>query len=67
MDVYTIKLPYLTARWIPALRTVLATINGQIDLDRNYIPALQRHGDEHITDRVVDNGVFTTTQLQQID
>ena len=39
-DVHT-PLPYLIARWIPALRTFLATIDGQIELDRNYIPALQ--------------------------
>jgi hypothetical protein len=65
-DVHT-TLPYLTARWIPALRTFLATIDGQIELDRNYIPALQRHGDEHIMDKVVDSGAFTTLQLQQIN
>jgi hypothetical protein len=66
MDVYT-PLPYLTARWIPAVKTFLATIGGQIELDRNYILALQRHGDEHIMDKVVDSGAFTALQLQQIN
>jgi hypothetical protein len=61
-DVHT-PLPYLTARWIPVLRTFLATIDGQIELDRNYIPALQRQGDEYIMDKVVDSGTFTTLQL----
>jgi hypothetical protein len=67
MDVRHTPLPYLTARWIPALRRFLSTINGQIELDRLYIPALQRHGDEHIMDKVVDSGAFSTTQLQQIN
>jgi hypothetical protein len=66
MDVHT-PLPYLTAQWIPALRTFLATMDGQIKLDRHYIPALQRHGDEHIMDKVVDSGAFSTTQMQQIN
>jgi hypothetical protein len=66
IDVHT-PLPYLTTRWIPALRTFLATIDGQIKLDRNYIPALKRHGDKYIMDKVVDSGAFMTPQLQQIN
>jgi hypothetical protein len=66
-DVHT-PLPYLTALWIPALRTFLANIDGQIKLHPNYILALQRHGDEYIIDKVVDSGaLFTTLQLQQIN
>jgi hypothetical protein len=42
-DAHT-PLPYLTTRWIPSLQTFLTSINGQIELGHNYIPALQCQG-----------------------
>jgi hypothetical protein len=46
-DVHT-PIPYAAARWLHSLRTFLATIDGQLELDTTYIPQSHRHRDTHL-------------------
>jgi hypothetical protein len=60
-------LPHLEARWLPSLRTFLSRINTSIELDNPYITPLQRKGDLHIMDSVLNSGLFTTIEINQIN
>jgi hypothetical protein len=57
-DVHT-PIPYASARWLHLLRTFLATVNGQLELDTTYVPTPQRHHDTHLMDLVVTPNAFT--------
>jgi hypothetical protein len=57
-DVHT-PIPYAAARWLNSLRTFLATVDGQLELDATYLPESQRQRDLHLMDIVVTTGAFT--------
>jgi hypothetical protein len=41
-------IPYLESRWLLSLRRLLATIQGQLVLNKSFIAPLQRENDEYI-------------------
>ena len=65
-DVST-PLPHLETKWIPSLRTFLHSINGSLELDHTYVPALQREHDFHIMDIVLSQATYTPRELRLIN
>jgi hypothetical protein len=61
------ELPHLEPRWLPSLRNFLSSINATIELDTNYIPALQRQRDEHIMDRIISSKAFLPVDIKRIN
>jgi hypothetical protein len=57
-DVHT-PIPYSAARWLHSLRTFLATIDGQLELDDTYVTIPQRQHDTHLMDLVVTPEAFS--------
>jgi hypothetical protein len=63
LDNVTTVIPHLATRWLPSLRTFLASINGTIQLDRTYVPPIQRVHDEYIMDTILWSEAFTIAQI----
>jgi hypothetical protein len=62
-----VELPHLEPRWIPSLRTFLATIDATIELDTDYVPSHQRQNDEHIMDRIINSKAFLPADIKRIN
>jgi ribonuclease HI len=60
-------LPHFESKWIQSIRTYLASIHASIELDEPCIPAIQRQGDSHIMDHVLDSRLFSRTEIRQIN
>ena len=60
----TTVIPHMVTRWLPSLRTFLATIHGTISLDKTYVPPIQRTHDEYIMDTILQSEAFTTAQIK---
>jgi hypothetical protein len=58
---------YLESRWLASLRRFLATIQGQLVLDKSYIAPLQRENDEYIVTRVLETQIFTDSDLHVLN
>ena len=67
LDNVTTVIPHTATRWLPSLRTFLASINGTIQLDRNYVPPMQRVHDEYIMDTILRSAAFTNDQIKIIN
>jgi hypothetical protein len=60
-------IPYLEARWLPSLRTFLASIDASIELDKTYCIPHQRQGDYHLMDKANYNTAFTDRELHELN
>ncbi len=67
LDNVTTVIPYMATRWLPSLRTFIASINSTIQLDRNYVPPIQRVHDEYIMDTLLQSGAFTVAQIKTLN
>ena len=65
-DVST-KLPHLENKWIPSIRTFLHSINGQLELDEDYVPPTQRENDSYIMDYVLRSGKFKAWEIRLVN
>ena len=54
-----VPLPHLESRWLASLRGFLALIKASIQVDDPGIQPLQRDGDAHLMDLILDANVFT--------
>jgi hypothetical protein len=63
----TTILPHMPGRWLKSLRSFLASINGSLELDKEYLPPIQRHGDVYIMDMVLHVGCFSESEIRQIN
>ena len=64
-----VPLPHFTSesKLIASIRNYLADVNATIELDKSYIPLLQREHDQHIMDAVINSGKFSTTEIKYIN
>jgi hypothetical protein len=60
-------LPHIESRWLPSLRLFLSRIKATIELDQDYVPPPQRTRDLYIMDAVLESGLFTSTEVCQIN
>jgi len=60
-------LPHFEAKWLKGLRSFLRHINGFIELDEDYVPPLQREGDKHVMDLVLNSSKFSPKQVKSIN
>jgi hypothetical protein len=67
LDDVTTVISYLATCWLPSLRTFLASINGTIQLDRAYVPTIQRVRDEYIMDTILRSEAFTIAQIKVLN
>ena len=63
----TTHLPHMPGRWLRSLRTFLACIGGSLQLDKVFLPPLQRHLDVYIMDAVLTSSWFSDHEIQQIN
>jgi hypothetical protein len=61
------ELPHFESKWLKGLRCFLRHINGYIVLDDDHVPPLQRKGDFHLMDKVIDSQQFTFSQIKKIN
>ena len=65
-DVHTPH-PHCESKWLASLRKFLASINGTIELDEDFVPPLQRENDTYLMDAVLDSGKFKDAQITAIN
>jgi hypothetical protein len=53
--------------WLKSLRTFFASIDGCLELNTSFLPSIQRHHDEHIMDIVLQSGIFSNSEMRQIN
>ena len=59
----TQDLPHMEAKWLKGIWAFLRHINGFLILDEDFVPPLQRVGDKHIIDMVLESREFTPGKL----
>jgi hypothetical protein len=60
-------LPHMPGRWLKSLRSFLASISGFLELDKTYLPPIQRKGDIYIMDMVLHASCFSESEICQIN
>ena len=60
-------LPHLESKWLASLRLFLASIDSSFQLDKEYIPKLQRECDIHIMDVILQSGQFTNDEIKRLN
>ena len=60
-------IPHWESNWLASMRTYLAKLKADFDLDNGYIPELQREGDAFIMDIVLQSGQFQPAQIRMIN
>lgn len=60
-------LPHMPGRWLKSLRVFLSTIRGSLDLDKSYLPPIQRENDMYLMDMVLHASCFSDTEICQIN
>ena len=57
----------MESKWLASLRQFLASIDSSFQLDKEYIPQLQREGDAHIMDLILRNGQYTNEEVKRLN
>jgi hypothetical protein len=57
----------MPGHWLKSLRLYLSIVKGSLELDKTYIPPLQRQDDSYIMDRVLQARCFTNHEICQIN
>jgi hypothetical protein len=60
-------LPHMPGRWLKSLRIFLSTISGSLELDKMYLPPIQRKHDTYIMDMVLQAGCFSASEIRKIN
>ena len=67
LDITRTPLPHMESKWLASLRTFLATIQGSLLLDDPQIPPVQRDGDHHIMDLIINFGSFKPAEIRKLN
>ena len=51
--------------WIPSIRTFLASFEGYLELEKDFVPKLQRENDIFLMDMIVDQD-WKPSELQRL-
>lgn len=62
----SIPLPHLPAGWITSMRGFLCKIGGSMELDRDLSVPLQREGDFHLMEDIIQSHDFTPKEIRYI-
>ena len=63
----TTELPHMEARWLSSVRTYLCTLSCRIEMDKQYIPNIERIHDHHIMDMVIQSQQFIPKDIRLIN
>ena len=63
----SITLPHLETSFFPSLRAYLSSTNSALVLEKSHVTPLQRIGDFHLMDRVLEYGQFRPREIRLIN
>ena len=63
----TRELPHLESKWINFIRQFLRHINATFELDKEFIPTLQREHDSYIMDHILDSKRFSNAEIKRLN
>jgi hypothetical protein len=65
-DVTTV-LPHMECKWLASLRSYLCTVSATIELDKEYVPRIERINDQHIMDLILQSNRFTPKEIRLLN
>ena len=63
----TTPLPHMPGRWLKLLRSFLATIDGALELDHQFLPPTQRLDDMYLMNLVLQSAAVTEPEIKRIN
>ena len=58
---------HFESKWLRFIRNFLRHINGRFELDNAYVVPIQREGDVHLMDIIIDSKQFSKNQINQLN
>jgi hypothetical protein len=64
----TTSLPHtVESKWLQSFRSYLQHAGARIELDKDYVPPIERVHDSHIMDLIVSSNQFTEPKIRQLN
>ena len=60
-------IPQMEVKWLKSLRGYLHHVGGSLQLDRSYVPGLERAHDQYIMDVIMQSTRFTADEIRKLN